>query len=37
MDTMKQKKALTEGLDLERIRSGVNKLIEQQLKERGVQ
>jgi arylsulfatase len=37
MDTMKQKKALTEGLDLERIRSDVNKLIEQQLMERGVQ
>jgi arylsulfatase A-like enzyme len=36
LDTMKQKKALTEGLDLDRIRGGLNKMIEQQLQERGV-
>jgi arylsulfatase A-like enzyme len=36
MDNIKQKKALTEGLDLDRIRSGVNRLIDQQLQERGL-
>ena len=36
LDTLKQKKALTEGLDLDRIRAGVNKLIDQQLQERGL-
>jgi arylsulfatase A-like enzyme len=36
LDTMKQKKALTEGLDLERIRGNLNKMIEQQLQQRGV-
>jgi arylsulfatase A-like enzyme len=36
LDTMKQKKALTEGLDLDRIRGGLNKMIEQQLQQRGV-
>jgi arylsulfatase len=35
MDTMKQKKALTEGLDLDRIRGNLNKMIEQQLQNRG--
>jgi arylsulfatase len=34
MDTMKQKKALTEGLDIERIRGGINKMIQQQLQNR---
>jgi arylsulfatase A-like enzyme len=37
MDTMKQKKAFTEGLDLERIRGNLNKMIEQQIQQRGVQ
>ena len=36
IDSMKQKKALTEGLDLERIRGGLKKMIEQQLQQRGV-
>jgi arylsulfatase len=36
LDTMKQKKALTEGLDLERIRGNLNTMIEQQLQQRGV-
>jgi arylsulfatase A-like enzyme len=36
LDTMKEKKALTEGLDLDRIRGGLNKMIEQQLQQRGV-
>ena len=35
MDAIKQKKVLTEGLDLERIRSNLNKMIEQQLPNRG--
>ena len=35
LDTMKQKKALTEGLDLERIRGNLNRMIEQQLQQRG--
>jgi arylsulfatase A-like enzyme len=34
LDAMKQKKALTEGLDVERIRAKVNELIEQQIKQR---
>jgi arylsulfatase A-like enzyme len=34
MDTMKQKKALTEGLDIERIRGGINNMIQQQLQNR---
>ncbi|HEY2755346.1 MAG TPA: arylsulfatase [Pseudolabrys sp.] len=34
MDTMKQKKALTEGLDIERIRGGINRMIQQQLQNR---
>lgn len=34
MDTMKQKKALTEGLDIDRIRGGINKMIQQQLQNR---
>jgi arylsulfatase A-like enzyme len=36
LDSMKQKKALTEGLDLERIRGGVNRMIDQQLQQRGI-
>jgi hypothetical protein len=36
LDTLKQKKALTEGLDLDRIRGGISRLIEQQLQERGL-
>jgi arylsulfatase A-like enzyme len=35
LDTMKQKKALTEGLDLDRIRGGLNRMIEQQIQQRG--
>jgi arylsulfatase len=34
LDTMKQKKALTEGLDLERIRGNLNRMIQQQLQQR---
>jgi arylsulfatase A-like enzyme len=37
MDTIKQKKAFTEGLDLDRIRGNLNRMIEQQLQQRGVQ
>jgi arylsulfatase A-like enzyme len=36
LDTMKQKKALTEGLDLDRIRGNLNRMIDQQLQQRGV-
>jgi arylsulfatase A-like enzyme len=36
MDTIKQKKALTEGLDLDRIRGNLNRMIEQQLQQRGI-
>ena len=36
LDSMKQKKALTEGLDVERIRGNVNRMIDQQLQQRGV-
>jgi len=36
MDTMKQKKALVEGLDLDRIRGNLNRMIDQQLQQRGV-
>ena len=36
LDTMKQKKALTEGLDLDRIRGRLNQMIEQELQQRGV-
>jgi len=35
LDTMKQKKALTEGLDFERIRSNLNRMIDQQIQQRG--
>jgi hypothetical protein len=35
-DIMKQKKALTEGLDLDRIRGGLNRMIDKQLQERGL-
>jgi hypothetical protein len=31
---MKQKKALTEGLDLDRIRGNLNRMIQQQLQQR---
>ena len=36
LDTLKQKKALAEGLDLDRIRAGVNRMIDRQLKERNL-
>jgi hypothetical protein len=36
MDTIKQKKALTEGLDFDRIRGNLNGMIDQQLQQRGV-
>ncbi len=36
LDTMKQKKALAEGLDLDRIRGNLNRMIEQQIQQRGV-
>jgi len=36
MESMKQKKALTEGLDLDRIRGNLNRMIEQQIQQRGV-
>jgi arylsulfatase A-like enzyme len=35
LDTMKQKKALAEGLDFERIRSNLNRMIDQQIPQRG--
>jgi hypothetical protein len=35
-DTLKQKKALTEGLDLDRIRAGLNRMIDKQLQDRGL-
>jgi arylsulfatase len=35
LDTMKQKKALTEGLDLDRIRGNLNRMIDQQIQQRG--
>ena len=34
LDAIKQKKALTEGLDVERIRAKVNEMIEQQIRQR---
>src|ERR1700761_3867250 len=34
MDGIKQKKALTEGIDVEKVRSGLNRIIEQQLQNR---
>lgn len=36
MDTIKQKKALTESLDLDRIRGNLNRMIDQQIQQRGV-
>jgi hypothetical protein len=36
MDDIKTKKSLKEGLDLDRIRGGLNRMIEQQLQQRGV-
>jgi arylsulfatase A-like enzyme len=35
MDTMKQKKALTESIDVERIRGRLNEMIQQQIQQRG--
>jgi arylsulfatase A-like enzyme len=35
MDTVKQKKAFAEGLDLDRIRGNLNRMIEQQIQQRG--
>src|SRR6201996_6446801 len=34
MDGIKQKKALTEGIDIEKVRAGLNRIIEQQLQNR---
>jgi arylsulfatase len=36
LDNMKRKKELVEGLDLDRIRGGLNRMIDQQLQQRGV-
>ena len=36
MDAIKQKRALTEGLDAERIRGRLNEMIQQQIQQRGV-
>ena len=36
MDTIKQKKALTESVDVERIRGRLNEIIQQQIQQRGV-
>jgi hypothetical protein len=36
LDTIKQKKAMTEGLDLDRIRAGLNRMIDKQLQDRGL-
>ena len=36
LDSMKQKKALAEGLDVERIRGNLNRMIEQQIQQRGI-
>jgi arylsulfatase A-like enzyme len=36
LDGMKQKKELTEGLDVERIRGNLNRMIDQQIQQRGV-
>ena len=36
LDAMKQKKALAEGLDVDRIRGNLNRMIEQQIQQRGV-
>jgi hypothetical protein len=36
MDDIKTKKSLKEGLDLDRIRGGLNRMIEQQLQQRSV-
>ena len=36
LDSMKRKKELTEGLDLERIRGGLNRMIDQQIQQRGI-
>ncbi len=33
---MKQKKALAEGLDVEKIRGNLNRMIEQQIQQRGI-
>jgi arylsulfatase len=36
LDSMKQKKALAEGLDVERIRGNLNRMIDQQIQQRGI-
>jgi arylsulfatase A-like enzyme len=36
LDNIKEKKALVEGLDVERIRGNLNRMIEQQIQQRGV-
>ncbi len=35
MDTIKEKKALTEGLDLERLRGNLNRMIDEHIQQRG--
>jgi hypothetical protein len=35
LDSIKQKRALTEGLDIERIRGRLNQMIDQQIQQRG--
>ena len=36
LDSMKQKKALAEGVDVERIRGNLNRMIDQQIQQRGI-
>jgi arylsulfatase A-like enzyme len=36
LDNMKEKKALAEGLDLDRIRGNLNRMIDQQIQQRGI-
>ena len=36
MDGIKEKKALTEGIDIEKVRTGLNRIIQQQLQNRGL-
>jgi arylsulfatase A-like enzyme len=36
LDSMKEKKALAEGLDVERIRGNLNRMIDQQIQQRGI-
>jgi arylsulfatase len=35
LDSMKQRKAMAEGLDLDRIRGNLNRMIDQQIQQRG--